>query len=156
MRYLRYNTRAPKIISGSTNGSKCNYKLSRMKSGKDIGNEEILRRWRKFGKDGRSWSRVVWKIIPNGWSIDWEGPATDGRQSDGRVLQTTGACMSGESDDRPGRSATRTSRLGYVGADPCKALYISTAILPCTLSGERSKWRLWRWAELTTQAERLR
>jgi len=43
--------------------------------------------WRK-----QSWIHVVWKIIPNGWSRDQEGPDTDGGQSDGRDLQTTGVC----------------------------------------------------------------
>ena len=39
------------------------------------------------------------------------------------------------------RSATRTSRLRYVGADLCTALYISTATLNVTLSGKQSQYR---------------
>jgi len=40
-----------KITSGSINGNKCNYELSRGMPGKEIGNKEFVRRWWKKTRD---------------------------------------------------------------------------------------------------------
>jgi len=58
-------------------------------SGNEAWNRNVL------NADGRlteKWSRyhVVRKTVPDGGSGDWEGPAADGRQFNGRRQQTIG------------------------------------------------------------------
>jgi len=79
-----------KVTLGSTKRNMCNYELSSIMLGKEIRDKKFLYTDERLAETELMSSWL--EHIPNGWSGEWEGPATDGRQSDRRDLQTTGAC----------------------------------------------------------------
>ena len=56
-------------------------------SGNEAPSRNVFRRWRKVDRDG---AEITLSGRLLGGSGDWEGPAADGRQFDGRPKQTIG------------------------------------------------------------------
>jgi len=120
-------------------GSICDYDLFGVMSRRQTGNKKFFWRWRRVGRDraevtlcGRSFQMV-------GPETSKAGPPTVDSLTD----ETCRRLVCSERRERPpGRSATRISWFRHVGTDPCRALYMSTATLNCTQSGERSQWKL--------------